>query len=120
MLVAGDARVVTGGEPGRAQRVGQLQHGVEAHLTVAAHARVRRAARCVAVQEAVDDLSPEALAQVERDVRDAHAVGEVASAAHRLGRAAALLTVGAGIRPELEGDRDDLVPGVQRELGCRG
>ena len=43
VLVARDARVVAGGEPGRAERAGERQHRVEAHLAVAAHARVGRA-----------------------------------------------------------------------------
>ena len=73
VLVARDARVVTGGEPSGAEAVGQLEHRVEANLTVAAHARVRSAARGVAVEEVVHHLGAEALAQVERDVRDAHA-----------------------------------------------
>ena len=76
VLVARDARVVAGGEPRGAEGVGQLEHRVEAHLAVAAHARVRRAPGGVAVEEAVDHLGAEALAQVEREVRDAHPVGE--------------------------------------------
>ena len=120
MLVARDARVVAGGEPGGAERLRELEHRVEADLAVAAHARVRGAAGGVAVEEAVHDLGAEALAQVEREVRDAHAMGELARAAHGLRRAAALLAVGAGVGPQLERDRHDLVAGVERELSRGG
>jgi hypothetical protein len=116
VLVAGDTRVVPGGEPRGAERAGQLEHGVEAHLAVAAHARVGRAPGGVALEEAIDHLGPEALAQVERYVRDAHAVGELPRSPDRLGRAARLVAVGRGIGPQLERDGHDLVAGVEREL----
>ena len=73
VLVARDARVVTCSKASGAEEVGQLEHRVKTNLTVAAHARVRSAAGGVAVEEVVHHLGAEALAQVERDVRDAHA-----------------------------------------------
>jgi hypothetical protein len=57
---------VPGGEPSRPERVSELQHRVEAHLAVTAHARVRRATGGVARDEAVDHLGAKTLTQVER------------------------------------------------------
>ena len=120
MLVARDARVVAGGELRGAERAGDREHRVEADVAVAAHARVGRAALGVALQEVVHDLGAEALAQVEREVRDAHAVGERAGAGHGLGRAAAELAVGGRVGPQLERHGDHLVARVERELRSGG
>jgi hypothetical protein len=53
---------VAGGEPGGAERVRELEHGIEAKLAVAAHARVRRPAGGVARDEVVDHFGAKALA----------------------------------------------------------
>ena len=45
-------------------------------------------------------------------MRDPERMRDPPRAEHRLGRAAAALPVGALVRPELEGDRDDLMAGV--------
>jgi hypothetical protein len=60
---------VAGRQPGSSERGGQLEHRIEAHLAVAAHAGVGGASGRVAGDEAVDDLGAEAIAQVERQVR---------------------------------------------------
>ena len=57
----------------------------------------------------VDDLGPELLAQVERDVWQAHAVSESARGRDRLRRAAGLRAVAGGVGPELEGYGEDLL-----------
>ena len=66
--------------------------------------------------EVVDDLAPELVAQVERDVRDAHAVRERAGAGDRLGRAAALGAIAVGVGPKLECDADDVIARLERKL----
>jgi hypothetical protein len=107
---------VAGGQAGGAEVLGEVQHRVEADAAVAAHARVRGAAGGVAVDEGVDHIGAEALAQIEREVRDAHAMSERAGSGHRLRRAAGARAVGAGVGPELERDRHDLVASVERQL----
>ena len=114
--IARDAGVVTGREPGGAERVRELEHRVEAHLTVAANARVRGQAGRVAVEELVDNAGAKALAQVERQVREPHVVGQPAGAEHGLRRAAALVPIRGGVGPQLERDGDHLVARVEREL----
>ena len=96
MAIAGDPRVVSRGEPRRTEALCELQHGVEANRAVAAHAGIGCLAGRVAADEAVHNLGAEALAQVERDVWDAHAVSQGARPGNRLGRAARALAVGAG------------------------
>ena len=59
-------------------------------------------------EPAVDDAGAELGAQVDREVRQAVAVGERAGAADGLGRAAAALAVVLGVGPELERDADDV------------
>ena len=53
-------------------------------------------------QVRVDDAGAERVAQVEREVRQAHAVGEHPRVPHRAGRAAAALGVVLGVAPQLE------------------
>ena len=76
VVVLLDPRVVAGGQPRRAEPAGQLDHRVEADEAVAAHARVRRGAARVAGEEVVDDVAAKAVAQIEREVRDAHPLRE--------------------------------------------
>ena len=79
-------------------------------MAVAAHARVRRQAARRVRQPRLDDAGAELVAQVEREVRQAHAVRERAGAAHGVGRAARALAVVLGVAPELERHGDDLAP----------
>jgi hypothetical protein len=76
---------VAGGQALRAERGRQVEHAVETHETVAAHARVGRAAGGVLGHEVVDHAGLEVLAQVERDVRQVERVRQRAGARHRLG-----------------------------------
>ena len=107
-------RVVAGGEVGRAEAVGELEHRVEPHVAVAAHARVRRLARRVAGQERLDDAGAELRAQVEREVRQAHPVRDRAREPDRVRRAARRLGVVLRVGPQLERDRDRLAPARRR------
>ena len=72
---------MAGGQRARAEAVGEVEHRVEAHAAVAAHARVRRQAGGVVGHPRVDDARAELVAQVERQVRQAHAVRERAGRA---------------------------------------
>src|SRR3954469_17060270 len=98
------------------ERIGEREHLAEANEAVAAHARVRRAAGLVPGDEVVDDLAPKLVAQVERDVRNPHAVSESARTRDGLQRATALSAVPARVRPKLERDSDDVVAGIERHL----
>ena len=92
--------------PGR-----EVDEDVEAEVPVAAHAGVRRQPRGVAVDERRHDLVPEALAEVEGDVREAEPMAGLPRRDHRLGRAAhALGARPGGIEPEAQRDAD----GVRR------
>ena len=82
------------------------------------HAGVGRAALGVTLEELVDHGLAEALAEVEREVRNAHPVRERAGAGHRLRRAAALLAVGGGIRPQLERHGHHVLAGVEGQLAA--
>jgi hypothetical protein len=68
------AGVVAGRELGGAEAAGEVEHGVEAHVAVAAHARVGRQPVRVLVEPRGHDARAELLAQVEREVRQAHPV----------------------------------------------
>jgi hypothetical protein len=92
--------------------VGQRDHRVDSELAVAEHARVRGAALRVTAEEWTHHPGPELVLKVERQVRDAERVGDSAGAEHGLGRAAAALTVGLLIGPELEGDGNHVPPGL--------
>jgi hypothetical protein len=113
--VLAHARVVTRGEPGGADAAGEGEQGREAEAPVAADARVGRLPPLVAADERRHDRAAEALSQVERHVRRAELVAELARGDDRGRRAAHPLAVGpGGIRPETERDADGLVPGVPR------
>ena len=112
----GDARVVARGQPRGAQPAGQREHRVEPHQAVAAHTGVGGLPGGIGVQEVVDDRGPELVAQVQREVGQAHAVGRRPRPGHGLGRAAAALPVGAGIRPQLERHGQHVPAGVQGQL----
>ena len=86
-------------------------------MPVAADARVRRHAGRVARQEGIDDAGAELLAQVEREVRHPHPVGDRARDAHGVGAAARGLGVVLRVGPQLERDRDGAVAGQQRRHG---
>ena len=110
-----DARVVAGGERRRAEAVGELEHRVETHVAVAAHARVRRQAGGVVGQPAVDHTRAELRAQVDRQVWHTKLVRQLACAADRLRRAAAEIAVVLRVRPQLQRHRDRLAPGPREQ-----
>ena len=112
--VALDARVVPGGKAGGAQPRCEVQHALEAHEAVAAHARVGRPGLRVLFDEVVHHFLLERIAQVESHVRKSHPVRERAGAGDRLGRAAAALAVVLGMRPQLERDGNYLMSRVER------
>ena len=111
------ARVVPGGQRGGADAVGEGEHGVQAHVAVAAHARVGGQPGGVVGQPRLDDAGAELVAQVEGEVREAHAVGDGARPGHRAGRAARALGVVVGVAPQLEGDGRRPRPAAQRGDG---
>src|SRR5579875_2933981 len=111
------ARVVAGGERLRPERARELEHRVEAHAAVAAHARVGRAPVGVVGEPALDDAGAELRAQVDREMRHAELVRELARAAHGLRRAAALL--GAAGAVDASAHRDERAPRVGRERRAR-
>ena len=96
------ARVVAGGERRGAEAVGERDHRVEPDVAVAADARVRGHAGGVAGQERVHHPGAELLAQVEREVRQAHPVRDRAREADGVGRAARRLGVVGRVGPQLE------------------
>ena len=102
------AGVVAGGQGRRAHAVGEVEHRVEAHAAVAAHARVGRQAGRVVGHPGVDDARPEGVAHVERQVREAHAVRQRAGRADGRRRAARPLAVGLRVAPQLDGHGRDL------------
>ena len=112
--VVGDPRVVAGGERRRADAVGELEHRVEPHVPVAAHARVRRLAARVRGQERVDDARPELRAQVEREVRHAHPVRDRTGDPDRMRGAARRLGVVLRVGPQLERHGGGVIADQQR------
>ncbi len=70
----GHARVVACGQSPAPQTVGQLEHGVEANVAVAAHAGIGRLTRGITRDEWLHDSFPELVAQVEREVGKPHRV----------------------------------------------
>ena len=99
---------MTGCERLAAEAAGELEHRIEAHIAVAAHARVRRLAGGVAGEPGVDDTGAEVGAQIDREVRQSESMRERARAAHSSRRAAAGLAVVLRVRPQLERHRDRL------------
>ena len=83
-------------------------------MAVAADARVRGLPRLVARQPRLDHPGAELRAQVEREVRHPHPVGERARDAHRVRRAARRLGVVGLVGPQLERHRDRALAGEQR------
>ena len=96
-------RVVPGGQRRGAEAVGEGEHGVQADVAVAAHARVGREAGGVLGQPGLHHAGAELVAQVEAEVCQAHPVGDRARDAHRVGRAARAIGIVGGIAPQLEG-----------------
>ena len=104
----------------RPDTLGEREHRIDANVSVADHARVRGAARAIAVDEGADDLSAKLLLQVEREVRDPELVRDAASAQHRQRRAAALGRVRSLVGPQLHRDGDDVGAAVAlRQRGDR-
>jgi hypothetical protein len=111
---------VAGRQRAGAEPPGHVEHRVEAHVAVAAHAGVRRQALGVIGQPRLHDARAELVAQVQREVRQAHPVGHRPRRAHRAGRAAGLLAVVLGVAPELEGHARDLGAGAgEQQRGDR-
>jgi hypothetical protein len=77
------ARVVPGGQRGGADAIGEGEHGVQAHVPVAAHAWVGRQPAAWIGQPRLDDAGAELVAQVQGEVREAHAVGDGRAPGHR-------------------------------------
>ena len=107
--------IVAGGKGGSAEAVGEGDHGVQPDAAVAAHAGVRREPGGVLGQPRLDDPGAELLAEVEREVREVHAVRERARCAHGGGRAAGALGVVVGVRPELERHGCHVAPVASRQ-----
>ena len=116
--VVGHPRVVAGGERRRAPSASaSVEHRVQAHVAVAADARVRGLPRRVAGQERLDDARAELRPQVEREVREAHAVRD-----RRASRTASARAAGGGgvvlvVAPELQRHRDGVLADEQRGHG---
>ena len=83
VLLVGDARVVSSRERDSAEPLGELEHGIETDVAVAADARVGRLAVRKAGDERLDDAGAELAPQVEREVREPHRVGKRARLGHR-------------------------------------
>jgi len=106
-----EASVVAGGEPGGADPPREGEELGEAEAAVAADARIRSLAACVAGDERPDDRAAELLAEVEREVRHTERVAGLARGDDGCGRAARALAVRAGrVGPEAKGDADRLRP----------
>ncbi len=112
-LIAGlrQAGVVAGRELLRPQPLAEFQHRVEPHVAVAADARIGSLAVRVAGDERFDDAGPELVAQVDREVREAHRMRQRPRLGDGRRRAAAALRVVLGVRPQLERDRDRIALG---------
>jgi len=109
----GDAGVVAGREPRRADPRREREQRGEAETSVAAHARVRRLAARIAPDEWVDDRLPKGLAQIERDVREAERLARFARRDNRGRRAAnALGVLPRRIGPQPQRHSDRLAAGV--------
>ncbi len=114
---AGDARVVTGRERGGAQPLGEVEHRVEPHAAVAAHARVRRRAGSVAREPgSTTPARNSARRSIER-CGMAEAVCQRARAAHRLRRAAAELAVALADRTTARASPRPLAAAPRQQRG---
>ena len=83
----------------------------DAEVAVAGRAGVRRAPCLVVVEERLHDDLAEAVARIERDVRDAERVAGGARPPHGVGRAARARRIrGLGIDPQAQRDADGRVP----------
>ncbi len=100
----GGASVVAGRERLAPQAVGQLEHRIQTHVAVAPHARIRGLALGVTGDERLDNAGAKLLAQVDREMRQAHRVRKPAGLGHRRRRAAAALRIVLDVGPELERD----------------
>ena len=99
--VLDDPCVVARRQPRCASAAREGEQLAEPEASIAARARVRRLASCVAVHEVLDDRAPELLARVERDVRDPEPVARLSRRDHGFWRAAGALRRGRlGIDPE--------------------
>ena len=107
----GDARVVACPEHVGADPLRECDERVEPKSPVAAHARVRREAGGVAVDERLHDGLPERFAHVEGDVREAEGMASLACPDHGVRGAACALRARAGrVEPETERHPDRVRP----------
>ncbi len=83
-----DARVMPGRDEARAEPVGIRLQRPELHEIVAGHARIRRAPGGVVAREALDDVDPERLLEIQDVVRDAQHRGGLARIVEIVGTAA--------------------------------
>ena len=98
------------GDEFRAELVGAVNEPAELEVLIAHHARIRRATGLVFVGEVTDDVLLEFRRLVNQIIRNAELVADGARVGDGL-RAAALVlgAVHAILRPELEGNTDDVV-----------
>ena len=114
-----DARVVSRGDRVEVHGHGPVEDGAELDALVASHARIRRAALAVLLQEVLDHLVREALGQVPDVEGDAEHVGHPTRIASIVEGAASLAARSAGERLARQGevDADDLMTCVDHP-GC--
>ncbi len=114
-LFLGDARVVAGGDEARAEAIGEREELAQLHRSVAGHARARRLAGEVGVDEGIDHVLLEELAAIEGEVRDVEVNGDAAGVVLVL-RSAAAAADAAVVRvvPEVERHAHDVVALVEQ------
>ena len=113
-VVAGDPRVMAGGDRVEAHGARPIEQATPLHRPVALDAGVRRSSGRVVGHVRVHDRRGELVGEVEHVVRDIELRRDPAGILHVRDRAATGIAVAA---PELEGDAGDLVAGIAHERG---
>ena len=103
------ARVVSRRDPSCIHRVGAAHEVAELRERVAAHARDRRAAARVLVDEILHDVVPERALEVEDVVRDAELLADAARVVHAVERAAGTVGHVIAVAEQLHRCADDVV-----------
>ena len=107
---------MAGGDVVRAELLRPVNQAAKFQILIAHHARIRRAARLVFVGEVLDDVLLEFRRFVNQVIGNAEGVADGAGVGDGLRSAAPILgAVDAVLRPELEGDADDLVALLQQK-----